>query len=61
MKTPDVVFALEMAVKAYTEIGNNNCCNIDFENKIIYEKIKLFFLCNLYNPVGRVWTESVTH
>lgn len=30
----------------------------DFEEKIITEKIKLFFLCNPHNPVGRVWSEE---
>ena len=30
----------------------------DFETKIVEEKIKLFFLCNPHNPVGRVWTKE---
>ena len=30
----------------------------DFEQKIIQEKVKLFFLCNPHNPVGRVWTRE---
>lgn len=30
----------------------------DFEEKIIQENIKLFFLCNPHNPVGRVWSEE---
>ena len=30
----------------------------DFEKKIVEEKIKLFFLCNPHNPVGRVWTRE---
>lgn len=30
----------------------------DFENKIKESKIKLFFLCNPHNPVGRVWTKK---
>lgn len=30
----------------------------DFEEKIVNEKIKLFFLCNPHNPVGRVWTKE---
>lgn len=30
----------------------------DFENKIITENVKLFFLCNPHNPVGRVWTKD---
>lgn len=93
VKTPGVVFALAMAVKAYTQygdsvllqlpvyypfsevikdngrkvisndlyLGDDNRYHIDFEDferKIIDEKIKLFFLCNPHNPVGRVWTES---
>ena len=93
IKTPGVVFALAMAVKAYTNpgdsvllqlpvyypfseviedngrevvsntlyLGDDNRYHIDFEDfeqKIIDEKIKLFFLCNPHNPVGRVWTES---
>lgn len=93
VKTPGVVFALAMAVKAYTNpgdsvllqlpvyypfseviedngrkvvsntlyLGDDNRYHIDFEEfeqKIIDEKIKLFFLCNPHNPVGRVWTES---
>lgn len=93
VKTPGVVFALAMAVKAYTQpgdgvllqlpvyypfseviedngrkvvsntlyLGENNRYHIDFEDfeqKIINEKIKLFFLCNPHNPVGRVWTET---
>lgn len=93
VKTPGVVFALAMAVKAYTEpgdgvliqlpvyypfseviidngrrvvsntlyLGEDNRYHIDFEDfeqKIIEEKIKLFFLCSPHNPVGRVWTEE---
>lgn len=30
----------------------------DFEDKITKEKIKLFFLCNPHNPVGRVWSKE---
>ena len=30
----------------------------DFEEKIVTEKVKLYFLCNPHNPVGRVWTEE---
>ena len=30
----------------------------DFERKIVQENIKLFILCNPYNPVGRVWTRE---
>lgn len=93
VKTPGIVFALAMAVKAYTEpgdgvliqspvyypfseviedngrrvvsntlyLGEDNRYHInfeDFERKIIDERIKLFFLCNPHNPVGRVWTEE---
>ncbi|MCR5733779.1 MAG: pyridoxal phosphate-dependent aminotransferase [Lachnospiraceae bacterium] len=91
VKTPGVVFALGMAVRAFTkpgdgvliqlpvyypfsEIINDNGRRVisndlvqkedgryhmdidDFENKIRTEGIKLFFLCNPHNPVGRVWT-----
>ncbi len=93
VKTPGIVFALAMAVKAYTKpgdsvlvqlpvyypfseviedngrkvvsnnlyLGDDNRYHIDFEDfeqKIIDEKIRLFFLCNPHNPVGRVWTEA---
>ena len=93
VKTPGVVFALAMAVKAYTEkgdgvllqqpvyypfseviedngrrvvsntlyLGSDNRYHMDFEDferKIVQEKIKLFFLCNPHNPVGRVWTKE---
>ena len=93
IKTPGIVFALAMAVKAYTEpgdsvliqlpvyypfseviedngrkvvsstlfLGEDNRYHIDFddfEKKIVEERIKLFFLCNPHNPVGRVWTEE---
>ena len=30
----------------------------DFERKIVEQRIKLFFLCNPHNPVGRVWTRE---
>lgn len=91
IKTPGVVFALAMAVKAYTEPGDgvliqspvyypfsevieDNGRRIvsntlvlgedhkyyidfeDFERQIKENQIKLFFLCNPHNPVGRVWT-----
>lgn len=91
VKTPGVVTALAMAVKAYTEPGDavliqlpvyypfseviadngrrvvsntlyrgeDNRYHIDFsdfEKQIVEHKIKLFFLCNPHNPVGRVWT-----
>lgn len=42
-------------------LGDDNRYHIDFEDferKIIDEKIKLFFLCNPHNPVGRVWTKE---
>lgn len=93
VKTPGIVFALAMAVKAYTEpgdgvllqlpvyypfseviedngrrvvsntlyLGEDNRYHIDFEDfekKIESERIKLFFLCNPHNPVGRVWTRE---
>ncbi len=93
VKTPGVVFALAMAVKAYTKpgdgvliqspvyypfseviedngrkvvsstlyLGEDNRYHIDFEDfekKIIAEEVKLFFLCNPHNPVGRVWTRK---
>ena len=93
VKTPGIVFALAMAVKAYTEKGDavlisqpvyypftevikDNERRVvdstlvldedgkyridfeDFEEKIIRENVKLFFLCNPHNPVGRVWTRE---
>lgn len=93
IKTPGIVFALAMAVKAFTKpgdgvllqlpvyypfseviedngrvivsntliYGEDNKYHIDFddfEKKIINENIKLFFLCNPHNPVGRVWTKE---
>jgi cystathionine beta-lyase len=93
VKTPGIVFALAMAVKAFTKegdgvliqspvyypfseviadngrkivsntliYGEDNKYHIDFddfEKKIVEEKIKLFFLCNPHNPVGRVWTKE---
>lgn len=42
-------------------LGEDNRYHIDFEDfekKIIDEKIKLFFLCNPHNPVGRVWSRE---
>lgn len=30
----------------------------DFEEKIRSAHVKLFFLCNPHNPVGRVWTKE---
>ena len=93
VQTPGIVFALAMAVKAYTKedeavliqqpvyypfsevIKDNNRKLViselqqgadgkyymdyeDFENKIVTEDVKLFFLCNPHNPVGRVWTKE---
>lgn len=93
IKTPGIVFALGMAVKAFTKqgdrvllqlpvyypfseviedngrvvvsntliYGEDNKYHIDFddfEKKIVKENIKLFFLCNPHNPVGRVWTKE---
>ena len=93
IKTPGVVFALAMAVKAYTApgdavliqspvyypfseviadngrrvvsstlvLGDDNRYHMDvadFEEKLKAENVKLFFLCNPHNPVGRVWTEE---
>lgn len=93
VKTPGVVFALGMAVKAFTKPGDKILIQLpvyypfreviedngriavsntlrygddhryhidfdDFEKRIINENIKLFFLCNPHNPVGRVWTEE---
>lgn len=93
IKTPGIVFALAMAVKAFTdegegvmiqqpvyypfseviedngrklvsntliqdEYGKYRIDFEDFEEKIVSEKIKLFFLCNPHNPVGRVWSED---
>lgn len=93
LKTPGIVYALAMAVQAFTEAGDavmiqqpvyypfsgvisdngrkivNNALIQDadgnyrmdfedFEKKIEEEHIKLFFLCNPHNPVGRVWTRE---
>ena len=93
VKTPGVVFALAMAVQAFTqendavmiqqpvyypfsgvikdngrriidntlvqdEAGSYYMDLADFEEKIIREKVKLFFLCNPHNPVGRAWTRE---
>ena len=93
IKTPGVVFALAMAIKAYTNegdsvllqspiyypfcetiednkrkavssdlyLGEDNRYHIDFEdfeNKVKENKVKLFFLCNPHNPVGRVWSKE---
>jgi cystathionine beta-lyase len=93
VKTPGIVYALAMAVQAFTEKGDavliqqpvyypfsgvirDNGRRIvsnslvydgnggytmdfeDFEKKIMDEKVKLFFLCNPHNPVGRVWNRD---
>lgn len=93
VKTPGVVFALAMAVQAFTqendavmiqqpvyypfsgvikdngrriidntlvqdEAGSYHMDLADFEEKIIREKVKLFFLCNPHNPVGRAWNRE---
>lgn len=93
VKTPGIVFALAMAVKAFTNEGDgvliqqpvyypfsevivdngrkvvsntlvqdaSGKYKMDFEDleeKIVNEKIKLFFLCNPHNPVGRVWSKE---
>lgn len=93
VKTPGVVFALAIAVQAFTqendavmiqqpvyypfsgvikdngrriidntlvqdEAGSYHMDLADFEEKIIREKVKLFFLCNPHNPVGRAWTRE---
>lgn len=31
---------------------------VDFENKIIKNRVKMFILCSPHNPVGRVWSEA---
>ena len=38
------------------ETGRYQIDFADFEEKIVKEKVKLFFLCNPHNPVGRAWT-----
>lgn len=93
IKTPGIVFALAMAVKAYTQKGDSILIQQpvyypfseviidnerklvsntliqdetgryqidfqDFEDKVIKEKVKLFFLCNPHNPVGRAWSRE---
>ena len=93
VKTPGIVFALAIAVKSLTDIGDGVLIQLpvyypfreviedngrkvisntlylgednryhidflDFERKIIQEKIKLFILCNPHNPVGRVWSKE---
>ena len=42
-------------------LGEDNRYHIDFEDfeaKITQNKVKMFFLCNPHNPVGRVWTRE---
>ncbi|MBO4846150.1 MAG: pyridoxal phosphate-dependent aminotransferase [Lachnospiraceae bacterium] len=42
-------------------LGEDNRYHIDFddfEKKITENDVKLFFLCNPHNPVGRVWTKE---
>ena len=42
-------------------LGDDNRYHMDiedFEKKIVDNKVKLFFLCNPHNPVGRVWTKE---
>lgn len=93
VKTPGIVFALAMAVKAFSKKGEgvliqqpvyypfsevilDNERNLvdntlvlqedgsykidfeDFERKIVENNVKLYFLCNPHNPVGRVWTKE---
>lgn len=93
VKTPGIVFALAMAVKAFSKKGESvliqqpvyypfsevildNERNLvdntlvlqedgsykidfeDFERKIVENNVKLYFLCNPHNPVGRVWTKE---
>lgn len=93
IKTPGIVYALAMAVQAFTkegegvliqqpvyypfsevivdngrklvsntlvqdESGRYGIDFADFEEKIVTENVKLFFLCNPHNPVGRVWSEE---
>lgn len=40
------------------ETGRYHMDFADFEEKIVKEKVKLFFLCNPHNPVGRAWTRE---
>ncbi|MGN1181260.1 MAG: MalY/PatB family protein [Suilimivivens sp.] len=93
VKTPGVVYALAMAVQAFTgegdavliqqpvyypfggviedngrriidntlvqdETGRYHMDIADFEEKIVKEQVKLFFLCNPHNPVGRAWNRK---
>ena len=93
IKTPGIVFALAMAVKAFTNEGDgvliqqpvyypfheviedngrkivDNTLVLDenggyqmdfkkFEEQVVKEQVKLFFLCNPHNPGGRAWTKE---
>ena len=92
VKTPGVVFALAMAVRALTNPGDSVLVQppvyypffsvirdnerkvvenelfyrdgryeidfMDFEEKIIQNRVKLFLLCSPHNPVCRVWTRD---
>ena len=92
VKTPGVVYALAMAVRALTEPGDGVLIQppvyypffsvirdnerkpvenelfyadgrysidfVDFEAKIVRNKVKLFLLCSPHNPVGRVWSRE---
>lgn len=40
------------------ENGKYHMDFVDFENKVIENKVKLFVLCSPHNPVGRVWTRE---
>lgn len=40
------------------EAGRYHIDFADFEEKIKREHVKLFFLCNPHNPVGRVWSSE---
>lgn len=92
VKTPGVVFALAIAVRALTNPGDSVLIQppvyypffsvirdnerkvvenelfyrdgryeidfMDFEEKIIQNRVKLFLLCSPHNPVCRVWTRD---
>ena len=92
VKTPGVVFALAMAVRALTNPGDSILIQppvyypffsvissngrkivenpllyqegryqinfLDFEEKIVQQKVRLFILCSPHNPIGRVWTQD---
>lgn len=92
VKTPGVVFALAMAVRALTNPGDSILIQppvyypffsvissngrkvvenpllyqegryrinfLDFEEKIVQKKVRLFILCSPHNPIGRVWTQD---